>query len=58
MMEVFATEGNDWKPFTIVAKSSIVDIVGVWDPPMESDLGTEPYLRWSSFCDQFTTGIC
>ena len=41
MMEVFATECNDWKPFTIVAKSSIVDIMGVWDPPMESDLGTE-----------------
>ena len=43
-MEVFAAKVNDWKPFTIVTKNSVVDIAGVWDPSMELDLGTQPPL--------------
>ena len=41
VMEVFAAKVNDWKPFTIVTKNSVVDIAGVWDPSMELDLGTQ-----------------
>ena len=50
-IEVFATKFNDWKPFTIVAKNSVVDIAGVWDPSKELVLGTQSPLRWNSFCN-------
>ena len=57
-MDLFATIVNDQKALIIVTNSSITDIGEVWDPPMESDLGTQSHLRWSCFCEQCLTDSC
>ena len=57
-MDLFATIVNDQKALIIVTNSSIADIGEVWDPRMESDLGTQSHLRWSCFCEQCLTDSC
>ena len=33
-MERFVLIVNDWKPFTIMARSTILDVAAVLDPPL------------------------
>ena len=33
-MELFAIIVNGWKPLTIIAKSSILDVAAILDPPL------------------------
>ena len=33
-MELFVIIVNDWKPLTIITKSSILDVADVLDPPL------------------------
>ena len=56
-MERFVITVNSWKPLTIIAKRSILDVAAVLDPPLlfsdnqkvtEADLGLLQHPKWSA----------